>query len=214
LLTAGQRASLPVVAKAIAQPAFRRLEVDERRAQLLEVGARLFTERGYQDVAMSSVASEAGISKALLYHYFASKRDFFLATLEAAAAELAAATETDPAADPLDQLTAAVGAYLAWIEAHSASYIKLLESAGTIDEVRSLVDLIRLDTADRIVRGLTGGAPGPPELRTAVRGWLWFMDGACLDWLENRDLERDRLRDLLVQSLFRVAESAGQLAGA
>src|SRR4051794_34905620 len=108
------------------QPAFRRLDVDERRTQLLAVGERLFAERGYQGVAMSAVSTEAGISKALLYHYFPSKRDFFLATLDAAAGELQAATETDRAADPVTQLTGAVDAYLRWIEAHSASYVKLL----------------------------------------------------------------------------------------
>ena len=31
--------------------------------------------------------------------------------------------------------------------------------------------------------------PAPPELRAAVTGWLWLMDGAILDWLEHRDLD-------------------------
>jgi AcrR family transcriptional regulator len=47
-------------------PAFRRLDVDVRRAQLLETGARLFAERGDEGVSMSAVAGEAGISKGLL----------------------------------------------------------------------------------------------------------------------------------------------------
>ena len=38
---------------------------------------------------MAAIAREAGISKALLYHYFPSKQAFFVATLEQAAAELA-----------------------------------------------------------------------------------------------------------------------------
>ena len=29
-----------------------------------------------------------------------------------------------------------------------------------------------------------------PRLRAAARAWLWLMDGAILDWLEHRDLER------------------------
>jgi AcrR family transcriptional regulator len=68
-------------------PAFRRLDVDVRRAQLLEAGARLFTERGYDAVSMNAVAREAGISKGLLYHYFPGKQEFFAATLQAAAEE-------------------------------------------------------------------------------------------------------------------------------
>jgi hypothetical protein len=34
-----------------------------------------------------------------------------------------------------------------------------------------------------------------------VRAWLWFLDGAILDWLEHRDLERVELRDLLLATL-------------
>src|SRR3712207_8192978 len=47
--------------------AFTRLDVDERRRQLLETGARAFSERSYDRVSMSEVAREAGISKGLLY---------------------------------------------------------------------------------------------------------------------------------------------------
>ena len=41
------------------------------------------------------------------------------------------------------------------------------------------------DTAQRILAGIAG-ADAPPPRATAVRGWLWFMDGAILDWIERR----------------------------
>jgi hypothetical protein len=50
---------------------------------------------------------------------------------------------------------------------------------------------------DRLGAGLTP----PPKLRAAVCAWLWYMDGAILDWLEHRDLDRAELRDLLIGSL-------------
>ena len=34
-----------------------------------------------------------------------------------------------------------------------------------------------------------------------MRAWLWFMDGAILDWLEHRDLDRAQLRALLLRTL-------------
>src|SRR4051812_50184340 len=77
-------------------PAYSRRQTDERRRQLLEAGARVFTERSYEDASMAEVARAAGISKGLLYHYFPSKRDLFVATLEAGAAELPGITEPDP----------------------------------------------------------------------------------------------------------------------
>jgi AcrR family transcriptional regulator len=177
-------------------PAFTRLDVDERRRQLLEAGARAFTERAYDDVSMSDLARSAGISKGLLYHYFPSKRDLFTATLAAAAAELAAVTEPDQDLPPVEQLTKSVGAYLAWIEENAASYRRLLESIGSPD-VRSLVDEVRARTVQRVVEGVSEGEPRA-ALRVAVRAWLSGMDAAILDWLDTGDVTRDELRDLLV----------------
>ena len=60
---------------------------------------------------------------------------------------------------------------------------------------------MRRRTAQRILEGLYAQEP-PPKARTAVSGWLWFMDGACLDWIEHRDVEREGLRDLLLGVLM------------
>src|ERR671926_1949357 len=95
-------------------PAYTRLDVDERRRQLLELGADLFTRFAYDELSMSRIAREAGISKALLYHYFPSKEAYFVATLEEKAAELAARTRPDPALPPLEQLSKSLDAYLGW----------------------------------------------------------------------------------------------------
>ena len=53
--------------------------------------------------------------------------------------------------------------------------------------------------AERILDGLQG--PPTPERRVAVNAWLWFMDGAIVDWLEHRDLDRAALRALLLRAL-------------
>jgi AcrR family transcriptional regulator len=185
------------------------LDVDERRRQLLEAGARVFTERSYDEVSMSELARAAGISKGLLYHYFPSKREFFSATLAAAAAELAAVTEPDPSLPPTDQLAASLDAYLAWIEANADGYRRLLESAGSPD-VRSLIDAVRDRTVDRIVDGVSAGR-GRPALRVAVRGWLWGMDGAILDWLDTGEIDRGQLRDLLLATFAGALGAATQV---
>src|SRR4051812_40082357 len=131
----------------MSEPAFTRLPVDERRAQLLALGERLFAEHAYGDLSMARIAQEAGISKALLYHYFPSKQDYFQATLSEAAAELARRTLPDPALTPAEQLQAAVGAYLGWVDEHELAYRRILEAASSLDEVRELVGQIRNATA-------------------------------------------------------------------
>lgn len=184
-------------------PAYTRLDVDERRRQLLETGAKVFTEHPYDAVSMASVAREAGISKGLLYHYFPSKRDFFVATLEAAASELAALTETDPDEPPVEQLRKSLDAYLAWIEANAESYRRLIESAAGSDEARSIVTRVRSETVERMLEALNSDKP---QLRIALHGWLWSIDGATLDWLDNRGIDREELRELLVASFAAAVE--------
>ena len=196
----------------MSSPAYTRLENDERRRRLLELGARLFTENAYDEISMSQIARAAGISKALLYHYFPSKRDYFVATLAGGAEELRARVEPDPGLPPAEALSGAVDSYLAWIEENAAAYEKLLRSAGAAPEVRELVEGVRAATADRIAEGLD--AADNPRARTAVRGWLWFMDGACLDWIAHRDLERAELHGLLLGTLAGALMAAGVHLGA
>ena len=194
---------------AMQKPAYTRLDVDERRRQLLEAGTRLFTERSYEDLTMSRIAIEIGVSKGLLYHYFPSKADYFRATLEHAAADLERVTRPDPERPAPEQLFHAVDAYLRWIDEHSDSYEKLLRSADALTEVSSLIDRVREATAERIVVALTPTRRKPrPALRTVVHAWLWSIDGACLNWLEHRELSRDQLRDLLLRGFAASLESA------
>lgn len=190
-------------------PAYSRLGVDERRRQLLAAGERVFTERAYDDVSMADIARAAGISKGLLYHYFPSKRDLFVATLEAAAAELRELTEPDPSLPVAEQLARSIDAYLAWIEDHAASYAKLIESQSGTDDVRSYMAQVRNETVGRILAVLVRGGD-PAAIRSALHGFLWFMDGACLDWLAHRDLSREQLRDMLVTTFAGAVGAAAQ----
>jgi AcrR family transcriptional regulator len=193
-----------------AGPAYRRLDVDERRAQLVALGERLFTTSAYSELSMARIAREAGISKALLYHYFPSKQAFFEATLQAAAEELREKTEPDPSLPPAQQLERSLDVYLEWIGEHAEAYTKLMITAGEVPEIRAMVEEVRSSTARQILAGVVGeGAPVPPGARAAVAGWLWFMDGACLDWIAHRDLSRDELRGLLIGTLVGALMASG-----
>ena len=193
----------------MARPAYKRMRVDERRRRLLELGADLFARHSFGELSMARIAREAGISKALLYHYFPTKRHLFAATLREAAEEVRRRTEPDPTLPPAEALAAGLDAFLGWIEENETAYRKLMESAGTVPEVAALIDEVRDRTSKRILDGLGVGADPPPRVRAAARAWLWFMDGAILDWLEHRDLSRAELRDLLLESLAGALTAAG-----
>ncbi|MEC9104985.1 MAG: TetR/AcrR family transcriptional regulator [Pseudomonadota bacterium] len=51
--------------------------VSERMQSILDTGTALFAEKGYDATSMRDIASAAGVSKALLYHHFASKEDIY-----------------------------------------------------------------------------------------------------------------------------------------
>jgi AcrR family transcriptional regulator len=191
-------------------PAYRRLENDARRAQLVALGERLFTSHAYSELSMAAIAREAGISKALLYHYFPSKQAYFEAAFREAAEELRSRTEPDTGLAPVKQLEHSLDTYLSWIEEHQEAFAKLLRTVGEVAEVRSIVEDVRAQTAARILEGLVpAGEPVPPGARTAVRGWLWFMDGACVDWIEHGGLSRDELRGLLMGTLVGALMASG-----
>jgi AcrR family transcriptional regulator len=52
-------------------------KISDRVHTLLEVGSRIFAEKGYDGTSMRDIAAAAGVSKALLYHHFASKDDIY-----------------------------------------------------------------------------------------------------------------------------------------
>lgn len=192
-------------------PAYSRLQVDERREQLLQTGVALFAERPYEAISMREIAESAGVSKALLYHYFPSKTDLFKAAVEEAAAGLRDLIEPDPSKPLLEQLAGSLDAYLAWIDENAGTWKNLMRSAATVPEAGDLIESFRRSTLDRAITGLTGNTTPPPVLRSALVGWLGYVDAAILDWLDQRDLTRDQLRELLASSFGAALLTAQRL---
>jgi AcrR family transcriptional regulator len=61
-----------------------RLPAEERRAALLETASRLFSEGSYRGTTTAEIARAAGVTEPVLYRHFDSKRDLYLACMEAA----------------------------------------------------------------------------------------------------------------------------------
>jgi len=59
------------------------------RQALLQAGAELFSERGFDGVPIEEVAARAGVNKALISYHFRGKRGLYVAILESAFASLA-----------------------------------------------------------------------------------------------------------------------------
>lgn len=175
-----------------------RLDLDRRRAQLLELGIDLFSKHAYEDISIDGLAEAAGISKGLLYHYFRSKREFYVETVRAASRRLQLLTMPDPQLPPPARLRAAIDAHLRYIQEHGPVYTAVYRSGVAIaPEVREILEQHR-GVIVRYFLEAMGVTKVRPLLRAALRAWIAMVEGASLDWIENPAITRDELRELLV----------------
>jgi len=179
-----------------------RLQVDERRAQLLEVGLQLFSTVAYDEVQVGDIAKLAGVSKGLLYHYFGGKKDFYVACVRAAADILVGAVDPDPDLTPPERVRAGIGAYLTFVEGRADAYLALMGGGlGADSRVAEIIDETRYAIVSQMTEGL-GLTEPRPVFRATLRAWIGSVEGVSVDWLRHRDTDREYLLELLVSSLY------------
>jgi len=190
-----------------------RLSPDRRREQLLDLGVGLLAGRRLEDLSIDVLADEAGISRGLLYHYFAGKREFHLAVLRRMADQVVAITAPPAEGDPLSQMVTSLAAYVDFVTDNRIAYVSFVRAAAAGDrEFRQIYDEARAALTDRIfdhagrdvLEGL--GIVDGPELRLLVRGWSAMVEDTVLSWLEDdRGIEREALLRMLAEALVGVA---------
>jgi AcrR family transcriptional regulator len=185
-----------------------RLDPEERRGQLIELGLHMLSSDSPDRVPVDEIAEAAGISRGLLFHYFPTKRDFYVAVASEAARRLLEVTEPDPSLHHMERLHASLAAYVDYVADNEALYIALVRGAsGSDKELQAISDGTRAESARRVIEAL--GLEDPdPAVRMAVRGWVGFIEETTLDWLRNRDLDRDQLLAVQEQVLVHALEAA------
>ncbi|MFG1709549.1 TetR/AcrR family transcriptional regulator [Nonomuraea sp. M3C6] len=185
-----------------ARPARRRLSVDRRREELMAAALELFSTRDAEDVSIDDVASAAGASRALVYHYFGGKQELYVAALKSAAEQLESRLRPHDGGRPLDELASGLKRYFDFVEEHAAGFAALLRGgpANRAGEVGEIVDGVRQRLFRLIQRQMRVEEPSP-VLRTTLRSWIASVETAGLDWLEHRDVERSTLEKMLVDHM-------------
>jgi AcrR family transcriptional regulator len=188
-----------------------RLQIDQRRAQLLALGIRLFSTHSYDDISIDDVAEAAGISKGLLYHYFQGKREFYVEVIREASLQLRRLTEPDPTLLPAARLRAAVDAHLNYVQEHGPVYGAIYRSGVAIaPEVSAILEEHREVVMQYFLRDLKVARPSP-VLRAALRAWIAMMEGASLDFIAHPEIGRDALRELMIAGYASMLAKASQL---
>jgi len=176
----------------------------------------MLSTRSLDELAIEDIATAAGISRGLLFHYFPSKRDFREAVVRAAASDLLDHVEPDRSLPIVEQLRSGVQAFVDYVCDNRDSYVSLLRGAGGGDpRLRAIFDETRSTIASRIVNQLahlSGDQEPPTRVRLAIRGWVAFGEEVILDWLSEpvppSDLDRPALVELLDQALLALVTSA------
>lgn len=183
-----------------------RLGTDERRAQLLALGLEMFAGRSYDVISIDDVAAEAGISKGLLYHYFPTKRDFYVAVVKEAARQLLVLTDLTVTSEPLHGLIEGMERYLAFVEKRAATYSTLMRGGiGSDPELSGVIEQTRQVLLQRLAQGiLDAGLEVPIDAltRLALRGWMGFVEATSLEWLDRKDVPRATLLALWSEELM------------
>lgn len=162
----------------------------------------LFSTRDAEDVSIDDVASAAGASRALVYHYFGGKQELYVAALKSAADQLESRLRPQGGGRPLDELASGLGRYFDFVEEHAAGFAALLRGgpANRAGEIGEIVDGVRQRLFRLIQRQMRVEQPSP-VLRTTLRSWIASVETAGLDWLEHRDIERPTLEKMLVDHM-------------
>src|SRR3954449_893005 len=105
-------------------PPRKRLSAVDRRAAILDAALEVFSKRGYNGASIDEIAQAAGISKALIYEHFPSKKDLHVSLLETHTQQifirLAQTADTDERGQV--RLRIGVDAFFDWVETHREAF--------------------------------------------------------------------------------------------
>jgi AcrR family transcriptional regulator len=107
----------------------RDLAREETRRKILEAGANLFSERGWEATTLRDVAKAAGLSTGALFVSYANKAELFVEVVNADCDELVSKLDAADTADA--PATGAILRLFAVIQRHYATRAQLLEALMT-----------------------------------------------------------------------------------
>jgi AcrR family transcriptional regulator len=187
-------------------PRTRRTAAD-RRKQLIGIGLQMLITRPIHQITIDEVAAAAGISRSLLFHYFPTKKDYYVAVVQAASRRLLRQVAPDREGPPEVQIRAIMADYVRYFERRRVPYMALYRSPTVDDWVRSIHE----DTQDALTRRVIdalGGGQAPEAVELVIRSWWAFAEELTIAWTGRESANRAELVDLLVTSLHRVIDAA------
>lgn len=195
----------------------RAADYDDKRRALHDVAARLFSSAGFDRTSISEIASAAGVSKALLYHYYSGKDELLFDIIHCHIQDLVQQVEHADRRhlSPQENLRGLIVAILeAYRDADTMHKVQINELPKLSEErqqvIRALERRLVSIVADAIVR-INPALADVAESRLlkpvtmalfGVLNWtyLWFRDGKPL----SRAAYADIVTQLFVDGVVRL----------
>ncbi|MBC8178014.1 MAG: TetR/AcrR family transcriptional regulator [Desulfobacteraceae bacterium] len=115
----------------------KRLPAKERKKQILKSAVKVFARSNYYNTKMSDIAKEAGISEAMIYRHFSSKKEIFIVVLKHMSDRILTfwERELDPVKSPLEKLRSMLlGYYQRMIKHPNELKVQFLAISGIDDK--------------------------------------------------------------------------------
>ena len=188
-----------------------RLQPEERRTQILDAARRVLEADPHRELSVEVVATEAGVSPALLFHYFGSKKKFQYAVIEAAAAEVMLRTAPDHSLPPAERLRSGIRAFVqAVLEAPQLYRATLLMSAAGDPAIRALHSELRQVFSQWVISAVAErGISVTPTVELACHGWQGYVEQTLLTWIDNPTVSPTELEHLCERSLDAILGTTG-----
>lgn len=192
-----------------------RLSPARRRAQLIDLGVQMLSERSLEQISVDEIADEAGVSRGLLFHYFSSKHDFYVEIVRHISRDMLDRTAPDESLDPIAMLRGTIVAYVDYVTERRDTYVSMLRGAGSSDpDMTAVFEQTRTAMVDRTAAHLPLlGIDVTPAIHLAVRGWIAFVEDTTIVWLRDSLITREEFVELAVGALPAVVAVAGATVG-
>ena len=176
----------------------------DRREAILDAARSAFAERGFHETSLDSVAERAGVSKALLYEHFSSKRELYVAMLEMHVHELVERISGAVAgAEPGEpRMRAGLEAFFGFVEERRGAWRIMFRNSDDPD-VAIRLDRLRDEVAAAIAQLMSEEAAAKgldfPKLPHMVEMIAQQLVGAMQSLADWWDLHRDVPRGDVLQ---------------
>lgn len=177
---------------------------------MLRAGIEAFGTTAYDDVRVSDIASETGVAAGLPFHYFASKRGYYLEVLRYVAVLMRDVLDVPSTLPPGAAVRAMLTAHCEWLESHPLALRELLRgSLGSDPEARAVYEEGRWDGMARLLH-LVGADDPDARTRLMIEGWVLMKDDVMMRWIDNPAIPREEMIELLVRALSDLFASLGR----